>query len=74
MWRGDTPSGWYAERTSAVRSIYEDPVQCVPLMKKYGVDFLYVGPTEELRYSVNLPTSGLKPVFRHGAVTIYGYN
>ena len=41
-------------------------------MKEYGVDLLYLGPTEEQKYNVSLPSAGLKPVYQHGAVTIYG--
>lgn len=71
MWRNDTPSGWYGERTSALRSIYEVPEKTIPLMKKYKADLLYVGPSEMERYKVELPTKGLKQIFHHGAVTIY---
>jgi uncharacterized membrane protein len=71
MWRNNTPAGWYGERTSALRSIYENPDQTIPLMKQYKADLLYVGPSEKEHYSVNLPGSGLKEVFSHGAVTIY---
>jgi YYY domain-containing protein len=71
MWRKDTPHGWYGERTSAVRAMYEDPTRCLSLMKGYGADLLYVGPSEQKQYLVSLPSSGLKPVYQHGAVTIY---
>ncbi|MFH0968029.1 MAG: DUF2298 domain-containing protein, partial [Methanobacteriota archaeon] len=72
MWRNNTPAGWYGERTAAIRAIYEDPSRCLSLMDGYGVDFLYVGPTEQEQYTISLPSAGLKPVYQHGAVTIYG--
>ena len=71
MWRNNTPPGWYSQRTSVVRSIYEDPSLCQKLMKQYGISLLYVGPTEIEHYTVNLPSTGLDPVYQHGAVTIY---
>jgi len=71
MWRNNTPPGWYGDRTTAIRAIYEDPVRCIALMKQFGADLLYVGTTEEERYNVTLPSEGLEPVFSHGSVTIY---
>jgi len=72
MWRNDTPPGWYAQRTTDIRMIYEDPSWCVKLMKQYHIDLLFVGPTEQERYNVTLPETGLNPVYHQGAVTIYG--
>ncbi len=71
MWRNNTPLGWYAQRTTVIRTIYEDPSWCVKLMKMFHIDLLYVGPTEEERYNVTLPDDGLSPVYHQGAVTIY---
>ncbi|WP_319580035.1 DUF2298 domain-containing protein [uncultured Methanospirillum sp.] len=71
MWRNNTPLGWYAQRTTVVRTIYEDPSWCVKLMKMFHIDLLYVGPTEEERYNVTLPDAGLSPAYHQGAVTIY---
>jgi len=71
MWRNNTPPGWYAQRTTVVRTIYEDPSWCVKLMKMFHIDLLYVGPTEEERYNVTLPDSGISPVYHQGSVTIY---
>lgn len=71
MWRNNTPPGWYAQRTTVVRTIYEDPSWCERLMRMFDIDLLYVGPAEEERYTVNLPDTGLTPVYSHGAVTIY---
>ncbi|PKL60879.1 MAG: hypothetical protein CVV33_00360, partial [Methanomicrobiales archaeon HGW-Methanomicrobiales-4] len=61
----------YSDRTTAVRAIYEDPSRCISLMNEYGADLLYVGPTEKDKYAISLPSAGLKPVYQHGAVTIY---
>lgn len=72
MWRNNTPPGWYAQRTSVVRTIYEDPSLCENLMKQFGIDLLYVGPTEKKDYNISLPKSGLTQVYQHGAVAIYG--
>lgn len=71
QWRNNTPLGWYAQRTTVVRTIYEDPSWCVRLLKMFHIDLLYVGPTEEDRYNVTLPETGLTPVYHNGAVTIY---
>jgi YYY domain-containing protein len=71
MWRNDTPPGWYNQRVLAIRDIYEEPSKSVDLMKMYHIDLLYVGPTECEKYNVTLPETGLSPVFRQGAVTIY---
>ncbi|PWR71523.1 DUF2298 domain-containing protein [Methanospirillum lacunae] len=71
MWRNDTPSGWYNQRVTAIRAIYEEPSKLVNLMKMYHIDLLYVGPTEGEKYNVTLPETGLSPVFHQGTVTIY---
>ena len=71
QWRNNTPLGWYAQRTTVVRTMYEDPTWCVKLMNMFHIDLLYVGPTEEETYNVTLPDTGLAPVYHHGAVTIY---
>lgn len=71
MWRGNNPSGWYAQRSTALRSIYEEPSQSIQTMKNFDIDLLYVGPSERERYHVALPVSGLDVVYTHGAVTIY---
>ena len=62
MWRNNTPLGWYGQRTTVVRNIYEDSSLCVKLMKMFHIDLLYVGPTEQERYNVTLPDTGLSPV------------
>lgn len=71
LWRNNNPPGWYAKRTTVVRTMYEDPSWCLKLMKMFGIDLLYVGPSERERYNVTLPSTGLDPVYVHGAVTIY---
>ncbi len=71
QWRTDNPAGWVEERTGDIKSIYEDPDSTVRLMRKYGADLLYVGPTEQEQFAVDLPESGLRPIYRNGGVTIY---
>ncbi len=71
MWRNNTPPGWYAQRTTVIRTIYEDPFWCEKLMRMFRIDLLYVGPAERERYHVTLPDEGITPVFDQGAVTIY---
>jgi YYY domain-containing protein len=71
MWRKNTPEGWYGERTTAIRAIYEDPSRCTSLMKQYGADLLYVGGTEKEQYRVALPSAGLTRIYSHGDVNIY---
>lgn len=71
MWRNNTPPGWYAQRTTVIRTIYEDPTWCEKLMRMFRIDLLYVGPAERERYNVTLPDEGITPVYEQGAVTIY---
>jgi YYY domain-containing protein len=71
LWRKNNPPGWYAQRTTVVRTIYEDPSWCLKLMKMFGINLLYVGPAEHERYNVTLPSKGLEPVYSQDAVTIY---
>ncbi len=70
MWRGDT-SGWYGTRMNDVRSIYENPKETVPLMKKYNATLLYVGDSERSRYHVDLDSADIMPVYDHEGVKIY---
>jgi YYY domain-containing protein len=70
MWRGDE-SGWFSERKSDIREIYERPELTVPLMRKYNATLLYVGDPEYERYEVSLPTTGLTKVYSEGTTTIY---
>lgn len=70
MWRGDT-TGWYSSRMADIKTLYEDPNQTLPLMKKYHATLLYVGESERERYTVNLPTRGLVMVYSDGDTAIY---
>jgi YYY domain-containing protein len=70
MWRGDR-GGWYGERIRDVQTIYEDPLQIVPLMRKYNATYLYLGDLERSKYRVNLSGAPLREVFRSGNATIY---
>ena len=70
MWRGDT-TGWYSARPADVRSIYENPDQTIPLMKKYNATLLYVGDLERLTYNVSLPATGLEQVYSDHGTGIY---
>lgn len=70
MWRGDN-SGWFSERKSDIREIYERPELTVPLMKKYNATLLYVGDPEYERYDISLPGTGLTKVYSEGTTTIY---
>ena len=78
QWRGGDPDGQaqIAPRKSDVATIYgsADPLAAGALLKKYGVDFIYVGPTERALY----PPEGLAKLtqladvaFPSGEVTIY---
>jgi len=70
MWRGDT-TGWYSSRLADIKTIYEDPDQTVPLMKKYNATLLYVGESEREKYTVDLPQAGLVPVYSDSDTVIY---
>jgi YYY domain-containing protein len=70
MWRGDD-TGWYSSRPADIRAIYEQPDQTIPLMKKYNATLLYVGEMEHERYTMNLPVTGLTPVYSAGGTQIY---
>jgi YYY domain-containing protein len=70
MWRADD-TGWYTTRVSDIRTLYEQPDQTVPLMKKYNVTLLYVGDTERARYDVNISTAGLHLVYSDKGTEIY---
>lgn len=70
MWRGDA-SGWFSSRKSDIQEIYERQELTVPLMKKYNATLLYVGDSENERYDVSLPGTGLTKVYSEGTTTIY---
>lgn len=69
MWRGDL--GLVGERMSDVRKIYENPDDCISLMKKYGMTHIFVGKSEDEIYNVNLPYNQFKEIFRNEGATIY---
>jgi len=70
MWRVDK-TGWFTERKTDIRDIYEQPDLTVPLMKKYNATLLYVGDSEHERYTVNLPDTGLTKVYSAENTDIY---
>ncbi len=70
MWRVDK-TGWFTERKTDIRDIYEQPDLTVPLMKKYNATLLYVGDSERERYTVNLPVTGLIKVYSAENTDIY---
>jgi YYY domain-containing protein len=74
-WRTDNPPGWHGERTTAVRTIYEQPERALEIMEKYNVDFLILGAPEREKYQVPDDVSAylqdLVPVFTSGGTTIY---
>lgn len=74
MWRGNNPDGWYAQRGSDVRSIYEDPGKTIQLMEQYHADLLYVGPLENEKYTLSLPQSELRTLYQNRDVVIYQHD
>jgi len=70
MWRVDN-TGWFTERKTDIRDIYEQPDLTVPLMKKYNATLLYVGNEERERYTVTLPVTGLTKVYSADNTDIY---
>lgn len=70
MWRGDT-TGWFSTRKADIQTIYEQPDQTVPLMKKYNATLLYVGDAERERYNVSLPSAGLEKIYSADNTQIY---
>jgi YYY domain-containing protein len=70
MWRGDD-AGWYNERISDVRVIYENPERAPALMKKYNAQLLIAGQPERDRYRVNISSSSFDLVFSSGGTEIY---
>jgi YYY domain-containing protein len=70
MWRGDD-TGWYGERISDIRAIYEQPDLALQLMQKYNATYLVAGEPERNRYRVNLSSPALGLVFSQGGTDIY---
>ena len=70
MWRGND-DGWYSDRPSDIRAIYEQPEKTIPLMKKYNATLLYVGGPERERYTVTLPAEGLEKIYSSRGTDIY---
>lgn len=70
MWRGEA-GGWYGQRISDVRAIYEQPEQTADLMRKYNATLLYVGDPEREKYAVRVEDSGLPILYDRGGVRIY---
>ena len=69
MWRGD--NALIGERMADVKKIYENPDECIKLMKKYGMTHIYVGKSEEERYNVNLLYSQLTVFYQNEGAVIY---
>ncbi|HET7325168.1 MAG TPA: hypothetical protein VFJ06_12635, partial [Halococcus sp.] len=64
----------YFERVSDVETIYQGPPkQTVRLLKKYDVQYIYVGPNERVAYDSIAFTGidGIKVAFHTETVTIY---
>lgn len=65
----------YLDRVYAVNTIYLGGAERrAALLDEYGVDYVYVGPTERLRYGDFTPFSelrGVRVAFREDNVTIY---
>ncbi|MFA5331501.1 MAG: DUF2298 domain-containing protein [Methanoregula sp.] len=70
MWRNDS-TGWYNTRLSDIRTIYEYPDKTISLMKKYNATLLYVGDSEQERYNVSLPDTGLIHIYSDQGTNIY---
>ena len=69
MWRGD--DGHVNERSTDVRTIYEQPGRTVDLARAYNATLLYVGAEERDRYAVSLPTDALELIYDKQDVQIY---
>lgn len=63
----------YNERVEHIQLIYEgSPAERAPLLDRYDVRYLYVGPSEHTRYNVNLDEDpALTVVFEYEGVRIY---
>jgi YYY domain-containing protein len=70
MWRGDQ-TGWYSERISDTKAIYEQPDQARSLMQKYNTTLMIVGEPEQNRYRVNISPSGFDLIFSQDRTEIY---
>ena len=74
MWRGNNPEGWYGERGNNIRSIYENPELTIPLMELYNADLLYIGPEEQQKYNVSIPSGVLRELYQSRDVIIYQHD
>jgi YYY domain-containing protein len=77
QWRGNYDE--QALREPDIETLYTsvNPTETLSLLDKYGIDYVYVGPLERMRY----PAAGLakfaelmETVYDTGAVTIYRYD
>lgn len=67
----------YYERVNHVRRIYQGPpARRIALLKKYDVQYVYVGPNERYRYDIWEFTrlDGVSTAYRNQAVAIYEIN
>ena len=70
------------ERVRDVRTMFDSPRldQALPLLRKYGVSYIYVGGLERIYYSAaglqkfELPSDLLKTEYSASGVTIYWLN
>ena len=72
--------GWtaYADRVRAVNTIYlGTDEQRVALLDQYGVEYVYVSPTERIRYGDVEPfddLQGVRVAYQEDTVTVYAVN
>jgi YYY domain-containing protein len=70
LWRGES-GGWYGERTSDVRAIYERPEKTRALMQKYGATYLILGTPEREKYNVTTVSPDVTLVYSDHGTEIY---
>ncbi|CAI48810.1 DUF2298 family protein [Natronomonas pharaonis DSM 2160] len=70
QYRGTEP---YEARLDAVTALYEGaPDEQTVLFERYGVDYVYVGPTERTRYDLTIEDHpDLDVAFEQGSVVVY---
>jgi YYY domain-containing protein len=70
QWRTNQ-GNWWGERSSDLQKIYEDPDKTIPLMKKYGCTYLFLGSVETEVYHVNIPYRSLDLVYDQDGAKLY---
>jgi uncharacterized membrane protein len=78
QWRGQQYGEMAEGRAQALEIIYRGgtPEQLAQLIQTWGIDYIYVGPTERAQYGVTPNVEALlrqvaDPVFESGDVRIY---